>query len=1477
MSEFEPIDVSESIVSAVERYLRSNFNPRRESVARDYSRAIDMSKESREIGGALFREVRREFQAGKSIKDLVKEGYVHPDLVKFTDHKLYEHQSKSLELASGKSRNIIIATGTGSGKTESFLLPIINSLLKDRDDGSLDAGIRAIVVYPMNALATDQLERMRNGLRNYPEITYGRFVGPTKNTKKEADKERGNGPSFINERASREEMVSSPPHILITNYAMLERLLLLPKWSELFTGKLKWIVMDEIHSYDGSKAVEIAMLLRRVKNRTSGTNKVQCIAASATLGDPNSEKDSHRAAEFASKIFGEAFEPKDLIRPTYSENSPDSDPVDVFLPGNRSLIAKYKTDSFGAYHLFVRNPGGAFICLNQNHPAQAPRIRLQNRKFCVACLDLGNESRLIELGSCRKCGIEYLIAKKLNTEELVSVDENDENVQYFRLLEAQLSDWESKDLSLLVDEIDEDDPQANATPIGTKWWCHSCSRISDNQTCACMKTSHVRLSDSLRPDKNGKLKCDRCQSPGERSPFGPILRPVSGTDALTSVITTSLYAELPKADGATGAGKRKLLAFSDNRQDAAYFAPYLEESYFDLLRRRVVYKALLDLAESKYLEAPFSLHNLSAAMKSYETHLGNTASGNMWTWTWIRGELITTDIGSTLSDTGLAKFYVPKSKLSSSIAYLNSIGIEKESAWELLNALLKSVAYDGAVELPIGVDPANEIFAPREKPVYLARVGSTANSKPWISEAAVGNKRTNMVEKTFKVDRPAATVILEELWKHLNTDEIFLDQNSGLRSISNEAWVVEIGGKEIYRCSLCRRVSYWKLPGGLCTTKNCFDGVMTSTSIEDNNHYRNLFMTMDIAPLKSKEHTAQWTAEEAEKVQTEFIEGKVNVLSCSTTFEMGVDIGSIVAVLCRNVPPTPANYVQRAGRAGRRQGDKALIVTFARRRSHDSQYVANPLLLIKGRIPVPSVSLENQDLIRRHIYTLSLSQFLRGINFLSTRSDDFFSSSNGIPSVANQFVEWLNTRPKSVLDEIDNLDLPRSVLKRLEISEWGWVSLLTNTGIDERGSWLANIETFYQEEVNHVAQLIKELRSDSPDGQAPTGAQLMRASMLTKVLEDLNKKQMIEPLANGGVLPKYGFPVDIASLIPSFASPQQANRVELQRDLSLAISEYGPGSQVVAGGHVLTSKGVRRPINNTFGSMQYVSYTCDSCGWFWHSLAPEGPQSAVGQKTQCENCGRLFTREDRKFFLQPRFGFIAYVDNRSAGLNSRPRKASGTTSYVSSGSESDQDWVSAGKFSYSVSHNSQLLTITSKESLFCRTCGFAQPLDQGRVRTHEDPRNGRTCTSTNPPFPIRFGHEFKTDVFRMRFSGVKELCVCGDQDCLGSLDSASAALISGAARILGVANTDLSGSTQHYGNGENRFNIFDTTPGGVGLSTAIGERIEEVIQSSIAMVSNCQNCDENSSCYACLRSYSNQRKHEHLTRKQAILTLQKLI
>ena len=1469
-SNFEPIGAAESVITSVERYLRSNFNPRRDAVARDYARAIDESKETQDIGGQLFREIRKEFSLGKTLRELADSGAIHEELTKFTPFKLYEHQSRAFEMAAIEHRNVIIATGTGSGKTEAFLMPIVNSLLAERDAGELGDGIRAIVVYPMNALATDQLDRMRDVLGNFPAITFGRFVGPTPDTRKQALQERGEIGFPLNERTSREEMVAHPPHILITNYAMLERLLLLPQWKALFTDTLKWLVMDEVHSYDGSKAVEIAMLLRRVKIRAAGGNKVQCMAASATLGDPNSELDSLRAAKFASNLFGEPFEATDLIRPSYIETEIQKDPIDVFLPMNSEKIPALRLDPTGIYHLFVKNPGGAFICLNASHPTTRPRIRLQSRKFCGACESIGLESRLVELGACRKCGIEYLIAKRIK-DELLIVDENDENVLYFRLIEANLPDWSSSDKTKIVDQEDEDATTQPGVNSG-KYWCAKCSKVLTGNSCSCGSTSEIQIAEPLRPDAKGKLKCDKCGSPGERSPFGPILRPVSGVDALTSVIATALYGHLPVEEGETGAGKRKLLAFSDNRQDAAYFAPYLEASFFDLLRRRVISKALDDLISSPYLEAPYQLGDLVGVMKkNYKEDLGETAKSQMWAWAWLRAELLTTDVGSTLSDTGLMRFFVAKENLENSISYLMTLGLDEMEAWNLLNSLIKTVAYAGAVELPDGVAPDDEIFAPREKAVTLALVGGAVNSKPWVSEAAIGNKRTDIVKRVFGEQR--VKEILEQLWTKLNEDGVFKNQNKGLRTIANDIWSVD-RHPELFECPECRGVSYWILPEGNCVTKGCIDGKPVSISIPENNHYRYLFSNLEIAPLASKEHTAQWTSEEAEEVQREFIKGKVNVLSCSTTFEMGVDIGSIVAVLCRNVPPTPANYVQRAGRAGRRKGDKALVVTFARRRSHDSQYVSNPLLLIKGQIPVPSLSLENHDLIRRHLYTMALSMFLREIDFTSTRSEDFFESKDGTLSIVNQFRDWLVSRPSPLFEEIQSLRLPDSVKMRLGIDSWDWVSLLDNADQNDRGAWLKLIEEFYLEEIKFIENMAMELLDRSGGKIPPTSAQ-SRALSLSKVLEDLRKKQMIDPLANGGVLPKYGFPVDIASLIPSAASPEQANKVELQRDLSVAIAEYGPGSQVVAGGHVLTSKGVRKPANHTFGSMQYVSYTCEACGWFSHTLAPEGPQS-VGNKTQCEICGRGFTPQSKKFFIQPRFGFIAYADHRSAGVNSKPRRATGTTSYVSSGSDADTNWIYKEKFGLSVAHDSQLLTITTKESIFCKKCGFAQPLDQGRPREHDDPRTGRKCTATTPPVPIYFGHEFKTDVFRLRFTQPLETCQCGELDCLGSLESASAALVSGAARTLGVSNGDLNSSVQRYVSGECRINIFDSTPGGIGLAIAISERLEEVFVQAVKLAQECPNCDENSSCYTCLRGYSNQRRHDHLVRSQASKLLQSL-
>jgi ATP-dependent helicase YprA (DUF1998 family) len=318
---FNPIEASETIIDSVENYLRSTFNPRREVVANEYLDAISASRLTNELGGSLFRQIRRKFAEGEPLESFVLRNAVNQRLTAAMTNTPYSHQSRALELTTSKNRNVVIATGTGSGKTESFLLPIINSLLNEEDASKLTPGVRAIIVYPMNALAADQLGRIRQTLQIFPEITFGRFVGPTKTTKADALRENNNKAFQPNERASREEILANPPHILITNYSMLERILLLPKWAGVFTGDLKWIVMDEVHSYDGTKGIEISLLLRRLKARTASSLGVRCIAASATLGD-GSKADISRASNFASMLFGEEFEPGDVILPEYSKDSP---------------------------------------------------------------------------------------------------------------------------------------------------------------------------------------------------------------------------------------------------------------------------------------------------------------------------------------------------------------------------------------------------------------------------------------------------------------------------------------------------------------------------------------------------------------------------------------------------------------------------------------------------------------------------------------------------------------------------------------------------------------------------------------------------------------------------------------------------------------------------------------------------------------------------------------------------------------------------------------------------------------------------------------------------------------------------------------------------------------------------------------------------------------------------------------------------
>jgi ATP-dependent helicase YprA (DUF1998 family) len=266
-----PIKTTEIIRDRYLRYLKTIKPFQDEELRSEFARAI--SAQDMLLKGPLM-QISLPYRKGPSIQNLVDEGVLSnrfarlcSDALRY-DRPLYTHQVSAIRKAV-QGRNIVVSTGTGSGKTEAFLIPILNHLLLEQEAGTLSQpGVRALLLYPMNALANDQMKRLRRILQEYPQITFGRYINKEETPdRKETAKNYfintyPDEPWLDNELKSREEMHATPPHLLLTNYAMLEYLLLRPIASPLFDGETgrhwHFIVIDEAHVYDGANATEIA-------------------------------------------------------------------------------------------------------------------------------------------------------------------------------------------------------------------------------------------------------------------------------------------------------------------------------------------------------------------------------------------------------------------------------------------------------------------------------------------------------------------------------------------------------------------------------------------------------------------------------------------------------------------------------------------------------------------------------------------------------------------------------------------------------------------------------------------------------------------------------------------------------------------------------------------------------------------------------------------------------------------------------------------------------------------------------------------------------------------------------------------------------------------------------------------------------------------------------------------------------------------
>ena len=222
----------------------------------------------------------------------------------------YVHQQRAFERLTGEDgRSTLIATGTGSGKTECFLYPILEYCYKHRGE----KGIKALIIYPMNALASDQAKRIAELVDGSPElksagIRVGMYVG---------GQEHSSAKMMLPDKVitDHETLLAAPPDILMTNYKMLDYLLVRPKDAELWKNNLpdtlKYIAVDELHTFDGAQGTDLACLLRRLKARLNVLpGQICCIGTSATMGAKDSAKSIR---EYASYVFGEIFDEDSVV------------------------------------------------------------------------------------------------------------------------------------------------------------------------------------------------------------------------------------------------------------------------------------------------------------------------------------------------------------------------------------------------------------------------------------------------------------------------------------------------------------------------------------------------------------------------------------------------------------------------------------------------------------------------------------------------------------------------------------------------------------------------------------------------------------------------------------------------------------------------------------------------------------------------------------------------------------------------------------------------------------------------------------------------------------------------------------------------------------------------------------------------------------------------------------------------------------
>jgi hypothetical protein len=1318
-------------------------------------------------------QINPNYQRKGTVQQLVQQGLLHADCADIfqtgkTENNpqhlhLYAHQMEAL--AKGQSgQSYVVTTGTGSGKSLSFFIPVIDRILKAKAADPTPR-TRAIVIYPMNALANSQLEELDKFLHGYPEgakpFTVARYTGQENSTEREA-------------------IASNPPDILLTNFMMLELILTRYEATDRRVVEhcqgLEFLILDELHTYRGRQGADVALLVRRLRERLQA-NELVCIGTSATMSSAGTLADRNKTvAAVASKLFGTVISEHDVIGETLERVTDPSKDVATIREKLNAVLnkAQFNWLDFAA---FRHDPLAIWVELNlgielseHEAPRRAKPITLKEasqrlmqdagcseqqardslQRFLVAAHDMKTgqgrppfafklhqfisgpgkvhttlemvEKRQITLDAqrfapgrqaesvllypahfCRDCGQEYHPVWRSEQGRVqyspreiddITADDNDDvrfgflcpaNPQ--QLYQGQLEDLPESWLDLTKVEPKVKSTYKKAVPVETQVDPSGLQGRGENYWYISGKFRFCLNCTTLH-EAHGKDMNRLASLSGEGRSSATTVLTLSALRQLFSM--QELPADLPDP--------RKLLGFSDNRQDAALQAGHFNDFVFLLTLRSGLIGALQNnqglLTEEHLADAVFKALGFESVDAATLTEylrtpklMGLARQEAQRTLRFIIGYRLLRDLRRgwrfnnpnldqlnllAVRYRGMDEFCNEQSMFDNAGTVLRQLDPHNRVALYqvVFDEMRRGLCLESRYLDPVEQDKARtSAFSYLHERWAFAADENLETAKYLILDKRPeykGKPRTDLLSGGPR-SRLLKQVKMAEMWKQT----AFAGQIHGWKEADWAKLIeamLQVAGNYgyIHKHPIDSKIVGWRLNAAAMDWCLISDNDDTSRV---NAFFRLLYLNVarllqqpghPLFDFEAQEHTAQveparrqlleqrfrytekdrkdWDENTAHEAPLE----RLPVMFCSPTMELGVDISALNTVYLRNVPPTPANYAQRSGRAGR-SGQQALVVTYCAALSpHDQWFFHHASEMVHGVVKPPTLDLANRDLVESHLHAVWLACAEVGLDNSIAPLLELETPGKPVKHNLHQKLadpDVLQRARRSALSVVGQLEA------ELDGSSWfsaDYVGKVIDASAQAFSRALERWRVLFdstRKQMEMADQIVKSHTVSHAERNNASRRYGDAARQFAVLLKTGNTQgsdfYTYRYLASQGFLPGYNFPrLPLMAWIPARSSHGAGGKDDdgsmVSRPRFLALSEFGPRSLIYHQGRMY--RVVRAKLNvgsadHVSGSSQLstiASRICSQCG-YGHLGEPGEGEPLMDR---CENCDALLTDSD---------------------------------------------------------------------------------------------------------------------------------------------------------------------------------------------------------------------------------------------------------